>query len=717
MANIYEAKNEDLYKLLENAIKDNDGATVLIPDLQRPFVWTPSQVTLLLDSLIRGWPFGTLLMWKIGKGQIQHIPHRQFWKIVDRTVGASGMAAIRKDPPADYHMVLDGQQRIQSLLLALGGDGWGFKLYDRAWVQDLKDKRLRGSVGTHQHWSKASLCFDLNNFLCEYEKKKKILLDIDFRDVLEWAITDEIPDSGQSAYSKPKNYDEPLNHINMKGKNLIRFSRLWHKISPNPSLVERNFRRDAKELFENIGIPNNLIEDLLNPIGELMVTLRDLKLTKITYLELLPYDTKIWTEDSYNDAIVNIFTRLNTAGRTLTREEITLAWLKIGWDPVATEKKNADTCFKELQGKILKEYDIQIEMDSLVGAVSFIWSVCCNEGKLLENKDLLKGGNIRPMAKQLSHRWADIHEAILDGFKAVKDRGLEFGATGQYVSINALSVVWTWLYIAIQWEGQQKLSTINKDNFKKELRKTLSIVLDRWLICSQWAGRWSKSSSSALAGYAKELFEDYNKCNKTSNKEEIQRILHTRFINMISDKSFLDSACNHIAGLSAPSRERVSLYRTALWVWHRLDKKRWEISNIQLRIKERVKPRLEVDHIISTASWMDILNIVTSIKTEEFNEKLDVINLIGNCSLLEKTFNISKGTISLRSFLEKTYEIQNGKTSLEKLSKALIIDNCLMEPTSHNINKIIKELKKRDLIIRDELQEFIKGKKSRVDVI
>jgi len=41
---------------------------------------------------------------------------------------------IRKDPPAQYHMVLDGQQRLQSLLLALGGDGWGFKLEDRDWT-------------------------------------------------------------------------------------------------------------------------------------------------------------------------------------------------------------------------------------------------------------------------------------------------------------------------------------------------------------------------------------------------------------------------------------------------------------------------------------------------------------------------------------------------------------------------------------------------------
>src|SRR5256885_3556906 len=32
---------------------------------------------------------------------------------------------FRSDQPAPYRMVLDGQQRVQSLLLAFGGDNWG----------------------------------------------------------------------------------------------------------------------------------------------------------------------------------------------------------------------------------------------------------------------------------------------------------------------------------------------------------------------------------------------------------------------------------------------------------------------------------------------------------------------------------------------------------------------------------------------------------------
>ncbi len=184
MANIYEENAEGLNQLLDRARTD-DGATVLIPDLQRPYVWTPNQVSLLIDSLIRGWPFGTLLMWKVGQADLQNIPHRQFWRVVDRTVDGNGSAISRRDPPALYHMVLDGQQRLQSLLLALGGDAWGFRLEDRDWALELQDRRLRSRQGKYRHWSKASLCFDLDRFAEEYAAGRG-LLGVDFRNVLQW---------------------------------------------------------------------------------------------------------------------------------------------------------------------------------------------------------------------------------------------------------------------------------------------------------------------------------------------------------------------------------------------------------------------------------------------------------------------------------------------------------------------------------------------------
>jgi len=43
VANIYESREEEIHALLNRASAVS-GATVVIPDLQRPYVWEPNQV-------------------------------------------------------------------------------------------------------------------------------------------------------------------------------------------------------------------------------------------------------------------------------------------------------------------------------------------------------------------------------------------------------------------------------------------------------------------------------------------------------------------------------------------------------------------------------------------------------------------------------------------------------------------------------------------------
>lgn len=115
---------------------------------------------MLIDSLFRGWPFGSLLLWEVKPDCFQEnegIPHRPFWQVIDRTGNDQGTTTSALGHPATDQMVLDGQQRVQSLILALSGDQWGFQLYDADWALDLQDRRVRPS----NHWSMASLCIDL----------------------------------------------------------------------------------------------------------------------------------------------------------------------------------------------------------------------------------------------------------------------------------------------------------------------------------------------------------------------------------------------------------------------------------------------------------------------------------------------------------------------------------------------------------------------------
>jgi uncharacterized protein with ParB-like and HNH nuclease domain len=55
MAGMYTDQHEELGTLLAKASND-EGASLLIPDFQRPFEWSPLQVIRLADSLNPGLP-------------------------------------------------------------------------------------------------------------------------------------------------------------------------------------------------------------------------------------------------------------------------------------------------------------------------------------------------------------------------------------------------------------------------------------------------------------------------------------------------------------------------------------------------------------------------------------------------------------------------------------------------------------------------------------
>jgi len=710
MANIYDQDSQHLHELLEKA-SSIAGATVLIPDLQRPYVWSPNQVILLVDSLIRGWPFGTLLMWKVGKADLQSIPHRQFWQVVDRTTQDDGSTLTRKDPPATYQMVLDGQQRLQSLLLAIGGDGWGFKLEDRVWVQEVSTTRPKTRTSRFKHWSKASLCFDLQVFSEEYSKKQKVLA-VDYRSVLKWIVTD--PTDGQSTWKKPANYEEPLPIAGKESGRYIRLSRLWTTAGVNGNVAEKEHRNKLAKLFQDEGVPIAIDDQAIFPLAELMKTLCDVKLSKVTYLELKSFDPDVWSEDDYNDAIVNIFTRLNTAGRTLTREEITLAWLKVGWDLSKTASKTAGECFQALLDE-LADRELSIEMDDLVGAVSFLWSVRYNTGKLIDNRDLLKGNVIKPMASALSESWKSISDAVVSATETVNNRQLEFGAGGHYVSLNSLAIAWAWNYLAANWLANTALKEAQRDDFTKKCAGTLAKYIDRWLICSQWAGRWARASQIIVAGYAKQLAEDFVSLSQTTSVDAAHKILESRLYTMVTELE--SDATAYVNGLVAASRERVSVYRTALWVWHRLEEKRWKVSQVPLRYKRNKKVSLDVDHTVSHALWESKVKKTLPTGDQNVNEALAIINQIGNCILLEKGFNISKGKQPAKDFLDEIHEFKEGKLDFEEWCSGLGVTKEMLQANQFPVDAVVAAIMARDMAVRDELIEFVKGQKARVDVI
>ena len=138
-------------------------------------------------------------------------------------------------------------------------------------------------------------------------------------------------------------------------------------------------------------------------------------------------------------------------------------------------------------------------------------------------------------------------------------------------------------------------------------------------------------------------------------------------------------AGEHVSNAVVRDRRRVRAYYPLLWVWHRLDQTRWTHSSIPMRTGRRRVTNLEVDHTVADAWWGRLVNQAIDAKlagfagTDEerslvapdnFESKLDAlsfINSLGNCSLLEKTFNVSKSDEPMWNFLEQVHEFKEEK--------------------------------------------------------
>ena len=89
-------------------MSDIEKGLVKIPQFQRDFVWTKEKSALLLDSMLKGFPIGTFVLWKTKESL--------------RTIRNLGGAKLPETPEGDFtQYVLDGQQRLTSLYAAARG--------------------------------------------------------------------------------------------------------------------------------------------------------------------------------------------------------------------------------------------------------------------------------------------------------------------------------------------------------------------------------------------------------------------------------------------------------------------------------------------------------------------------------------------------------------------------------------------------------------------
>lgn len=100
-------------------ILDKINESIFIPSIQRPYVWEPEQVVKLFDSLMRGYPINTFMFWELSPENLGDWDIYRFVREFRHGDIHNDMASLPIDRTVT--LVLDGQQRLTSLLLGLDG--------------------------------------------------------------------------------------------------------------------------------------------------------------------------------------------------------------------------------------------------------------------------------------------------------------------------------------------------------------------------------------------------------------------------------------------------------------------------------------------------------------------------------------------------------------------------------------------------------------------
>lgn len=113
---------------LVNLLQEVREGAILIPDFQRPFVWDDQQRLELFDSISRGIPIGSFMLWRTSTHKLKVYEH----------LGPYGFKNRRDQNSTDRRYLLDGHQRLTTFYTALNANEGDKLSKDESDYADLK---------------------------------------------------------------------------------------------------------------------------------------------------------------------------------------------------------------------------------------------------------------------------------------------------------------------------------------------------------------------------------------------------------------------------------------------------------------------------------------------------------------------------------------------------------------------------------------------------
>lgn len=260
---------------IKNLIKKIDNNEYVLPALQREFVWKPEQIERLFDSIMKGYPIGSFLFWNV---QNENINKYEFYNILKEyhQRDARHNTKINISHKDSVTAILDGQQRITSIYIALKGT-YSYKIKGAWKINDnaYPSRQLYLNIVSPNLDTNKDVQFDFR-FLTNEEAE-------DFtEDTLWYPVSDILQFEVGEMFTV-----------------IARYQELYRKNFPNESVEKTSY------IMNSLGTLHQMMEK-----------------------DILAY----YEENSQEiDKVLDIFIRMNSGGTTLTYSDLLLSLATAKW--------------------------------------------------------------------------------------------------------------------------------------------------------------------------------------------------------------------------------------------------------------------------------------------------------------------------------------------------------------------------------------------------
>lgn len=335
------------------------NCSYFLPAIQRPFVWEPEQIVRLFDSLMQGYPISSFLFWDL-KGE-----NRESWEVY-KFIQNFKYGEIHDEKAesgnGDITLVLDGQQRLTSLLLGIEG----------TYTVRMKYQRK----GNPYSWVGQALFLDL--------------------------LKDPKPSGTEEDYFEDISYGFKFFSVESSPRNSV--NHYWFPLS-------RILSCSDADVFDD------LLEEVLNDAGSISSEQR-----KVCRRNLERFYRVVWKEEtiayytetsqSY-DKVLDIFIRANSGGTKLSKSDLLMSMVTLKWSTL-NARDEISNLLARLNTELEKENDVDRDFILRSGLV------------LSELEYGFKVENFtRENLGRIEVNWVKIKQAIEKAFRTINLFGID----------------------------------------------------------------------------------------------------------------------------------------------------------------------------------------------------------------------------------------------------------------------------------------------------